>query len=304
MYYTKVFEKIYNEISQIPNNGIVCDYIPELGNVNPNKFGVHLITVDRQEHSFGDSEERFSIQSIAKVLSLTLAYNLENENLWRRVGVEPSGTPFNSLVQLESDNGIPRNPLINAGAIVICDVLLSHIKNPKEELLHFIHKVADNPTIVYSPKIAESEKLAGFRNRALVNLMKSYGNIHNDIDKVMDFYFHLCSIEMNCRELARTFLYLATDLIDPETNQKFVTTSKAKRLNAIMQLCGFYDEAGEFSFRVGLPGKSGVGGGIVALHPGKYSIAVWSPRLNKKGNSFLGIEFLERFTTEIETSIF
>jgi len=275
-----------------------------LQNVTAHKFGVHLTTIDGKTYHFGDYQERFSIQSIAKVFSLTLAYKLEKEKLWNRVGVEPSGTPFNSLVQLETDNGIPRNPLINAGAIVICDVLVSHYENPKAAFLNFVRRVAGNSNIHYSPRIAESEKTVGYRNTALINLMKSFGNIDNNIDIVMDFYFHLCSIEMSCEELSKAFLYLATDNIDPDTGEKFITTSMAKRINAIMQLCGFYDEAGEFSFRVGLPGKSGVGGGIIAIHPEKYTIAVWSPRLNKKGNSYLGMEFLERFTTDIETSIF
>ncbi len=304
MDYQSIFQKIYTEIKAKSKSGAVCDYIPELKNVNPDKFGIHLTTIDGATHYFGDYRERFSIQSIAKVFSLTLAYKLEKEKLWKRVGVEPSGTPFNSLIQLETDNGIPRNPFINAGAIVICDVLISHYKNPKQEILNFVRKVSNKPNIQYATKIAESEKSAGYRNTALINLMKSFGNIDNDIDAVMDFYFHLCSIEMSCEELSKAFLYLATDIIDPEAGEKIISTSMAKRINAIMQTCGFYDEAGEFSFRVGLPGKSGVGGGIVAVHPEKYTIAVWSPRLNKKGNSYLGMEFLERFTTEIETSIF
>ncbi len=304
MDYTPIFSKIYAEIKNESHQGKVCDYIPELQNVTAHKFGVHLTTIDGKTYHFGDYQERFSIQSIAKVFSLTLAYKLEKEKLWNRVGVEPSGTPFNSLVQLETDNGIPRNPLINAGAIVICDVLVSHYENPKAAFLNFVRRVAGNSNIHYSPRIAESEKTVGYRNTALINLMKSFGNIDNNIDIVMDFYFHLCSIEMSCEELSKAFLYLATDNIDPDTGEKFITTSMAKRINAIMQLCGFYDEAGEFSFRVGLPGKSGVGGGIIAIHPEKYTIAVWSPRLNKKGNSYLGMEFLERFTTDIETSIF
>ncbi|MFP4547708.1 MAG: glutaminase [Fidelibacterota bacterium] len=304
MDYQRIFKNIYTEIKGKSESGAVCGYIPELKTVNPNKFGVHLTTLDNEHYRFGNDDEKFSIQSIAKVFSLTLAYKLEKEKLWKRVGVEPSGTPFNSLVQLETDNGIPRNPLINAGAIVICDVLVSHYENPKAAFLNFVRQVAGNSTIQYSTKIAESEKSVGYRNTALINLMKSFGNIDNDIDAVMDLYFHLCSIEMSCEELSKAFLYLATDMIDPDTGEKFISTSMAKRINAIMQTCGFYDEAGEFSFRVGLPGKSGVGGGIVAVHPDKYTIAVWSPRLNKKGNSYLGMEFLERFTTEIETSIF
>jgi len=304
MDYNNIFTQIYNELENTKDTGEVASYIPELRNVNANKFGVHLTTIDDKHFSFGNSEEKFSIQSISKVLSLAMAYKLENENLWQRVGVEPSGTPFNSLVQLEHDNGIPRNPLINAGALVICDVLVSHLKNPKDNFIEFVRTVSGNKSIAYCKRIADSEKSTGFRNVALINLMKSFGNIKNDIELVMDFYFNLCSIEMTCRELSRTFLFLAAYGSCPYTNDSILTVSKSKRINAIMQLCGFYDEAGEFSFKVGLPGKSGVGGGIVAIHPNKYSIAVWSPRLNNKGNSFKGMKFLELFTTKTQASIF
>jgi len=304
MNYVEVFSKIYYELEVSNDPGKVASYIPELRDINPDKFGVHLTTIDDDHYDFGDSEERFSIQSIAKVLALVLAYKLEDETLWERVGVEPSGTPFNSLVQLEYDLGIPRNPLINAGALVICDILVSKFENPKQEFIQFVRKVSDNPDIDYCSRIANSEKLAGYRNAALINLIKSFGNIKNDIDVVLDFYFNLCSIEMSCKELSRTFLFLAAYGVCPNTNETIISVSKSKRVNAIMQLCGFYDEAGEFSFKVGLPGKSGVGGGIVAIHPNKYCIAVWSPRLNKKGNSNMGMKFLELFTTETQASIF
>ena len=304
MNYTKLFSKIYAEIQQVKNVGKVANYIPELGTVDPNKFGVHLTTIDSQHFSFGNSDEKFSIQSIAKVLSLVMAYNFEGEKLWERVGVEPSETPFNSFVQLENFNGIPRNPLINSGALVIADVLVSRLKNPKKEFLQFVRDLSKNQKINYSEIIATSEKETGYRNAALINLMKSYGNIKNNIEVVLDFYFHLCSIEMTCKELSQTFLFLAYYGKNPITNEVVLNTSRSKRINAIMQLCGFYDEAGEFTFKVGLPGKSGVGGGIVAVHPNKYSIAVWSPPLNKNGNSTKGLKFLELFTTETETSIF
>lgn len=304
MNYKKIFSKINNSLENFEDNGIVASYIPELATVNPNKFGVHLTTVKGKQHAFGDFNENFSIQSIAKVLSLVLAYQIHGEQLWKRVGVEPSGTPFNSLTQLEYDLGIPRNPFINAGALVICDVLVSHFKNPKEEFLEFVRKTATISTVNYCARVANSEKSVGYKNAALINLMKSFGNIQNDIDEVLDFYFNLCSIEMNCKELSQTFLFLANNGISPITNETILSSSKTKRINAVMQLCGFYDEAGEFSFKVGLPGKSGVGGGIIALYPSKYCIAVWSPKLNLKGNSNKGIQFLELFTTETKASIF
>ena len=304
MDYQKIISEIYHEVSQMPDTGAVAAYIPELGRVNPTKFGVHFATIDDQHFCMGAAKEKFSIQSIAKVLALVLAYTIEGGNLWNRVGVEPSGTAFNSLIQLEINNGIPRNPLVNPGALVISDVLVSHLEHPKKDLLAFIRKVSNNPTINFASKIVASEKSAGHRNAALVNLMKSYGNIENEVEEVLDFYFHLCSVELTCKELSQTFLFLANSGVNPCTKERFLSISQAKRINAIMQLCGFYDEAGEFAFKVGLPGKSGVGGGIVAIHPNKYSIAVWSPRINEHGNSNKGIRFLELFTSKTASSIF
>jgi glutaminase len=304
MNYQKLFSEIAAELQHLDDVGNVASYIPELQNVDADKFGVYLTTVNNQGYSYGDSNERFSIQSISKVFSLVLAYKLEKKKLWDRVGVEPSGTPFNSLVQLEHDRGIPRNPLINAGALVICDVLVSRLNDPKKELLDFIRYISDNSKINFCSLTVESEKSMGYRNMALINLMKDFGNIKNHIDTVLDVYFNLCSIEMSCRELSRAFLFLASNGTDPITNNKIITVGQSKRLNAIMQLCGFYDEAGEFSFKVGLPGKSGVGGGIAAIYPGEFSIAVWSPRLNPKGNSYKGMNFLELLTNKTQSSIF
>jgi glutaminase len=304
MDYKKIFSEMAAEVAYIEDQGKVASYIPELENVDPKKFGIHLTTTDGQNFCFGDSTEKFSIQSIAKVFSLVLAFELEGDRLWERVGVEPSGTPFNSLVQLEYEKGIPRNPFINAGALVICDILVSRLGDPKQEILDFTRKVSGNPAIGYCSRVADSEKLTGFTNAALINLMKAYDNIHNNIDVVLDVYFHLCSIEMTCAELAQGFLFLAANGVNPLTDKRVVSASKSKRINAIMQLCGFYDEAGEFSFKVGLPGKSGVGGGIIAIYPGHYSIAVWSPKLNAKGNSYKGMRILEFFTTRTKASIF
>ena len=304
MDYQKLFSEMVGELQTMDDDGEVAGYIPELRNVDPDKFGIHLATIDNQNYSLGDSNEKFSIQSIAKVLSLTFAFELADDKLWDRVGVEPSGSPFNSLVQLEYGKGIPRNPLVNAGALVICDILVSRLQNPKTEFIQFIRKLSGQPDIDYCLRISESEKSVSYKNAALINLMKAYGNIRNDIETVLDFYFNLCSIEMTCKELAHVFLFLAANGINPLTNKKVISVSKSKRINAIMQLCGFYDEAGEFSFKVGLPGKSGVGGGIIAIHPGNYSIAVWSPKLNRKGNSYKGMKLLEVLTTKTQSSIF
>ena len=233
-----------------------------------------------------------------------LAYSRIKSELWERVGVEPSGTAFNSLVQLESDKGIPRNPFINAGAIVICDILVSELESPKEDVLSFIRELSGIDSINFNSRVAESERASGYINMALVNFMKSFGNIHNEIDEVMDLYFHICSIEMSCMELSKSFLFLANNGVVPYSGKRILSPSRAKRANALMQSCGFYDESGQFTFKVGLPGKSGVGGGIVAIHPLRYCITVWSPPLNLKGNSYKGMLFLEEFTTRTELSIF
>ncbi len=304
MNYEKIIEEVYQDVKKIDDKGQIATYIPELGNINPNNFGVHISTIDRQEFGFGNCNVKFSIQSIAKVLLISLAYRIKGEEIWNRLGVEPSGTHFNSLVQLEADNGIPRNPFINAGAIVICDILLSHFGNAKEEFLTFVREVSDNPTLNYSKKIADSEKSAGYRNIALCNFIKSLGNIENDATEVLDFYFNLCSLEMDCKELSKTFLFLANGGHKLTDHHEILNKSQTKRINALMQTCGFYDESGEFAFKVGLPGKSGVGGGIIAIHPHKYAIAVWSPKLNEKGNSYKGMRFLEQFTTKTQSSIF
>jgi glutaminase len=302
--YQTVFLEITAELEGVDDLGEVASYIPELGKVDPGKLGIHLTTVDKQEYSFGDSNEKFSIQSIAKVLSLTLALKIMGKELWSRVGVEPSGSAFNSLVQLEHEKGIPRNPFINAGAIVVCDILVSCLKNPKEELLDFIRTASGINHIDYCSEVADSEKKTGYRNYALTYFMKSFGNIHNDVETVLDLYFHLCSIEMTCKELAQTFLFLASGGVNPITNELVISQERSKRINSVMQMCGFYDEAGEFAFKTGLPGKSGVGGGIIAVHPGQFCIAVWSPKLNVNGNSYKGMRVLEALTSKTQSSIF
>ena len=304
MNYQEIIDAIFEEIREQENLGQVAIYIPELAKIPPESFGVHLTTINGQQHGAGEWSTRFSIQSISKVFALSLAYKLVGDKIWERVDVEPSGSPFNSLVQLEANQGIPRNPFMNAGALVVCDLLIQHLGHPEEEFISFIRELNAKGDINYSEAIARSEKAAGFRNIALCNYLKSFGNLENDPDRVLDFYFSICSVEMSCQELSRAFLYLADDNFRSSSKQKVLSMSQAKRVNAIMQTCGFYDESGEFAFRVGLPGKSGVGGGIVAIHPDKYCMAVWSPKLNAKGNSYRGMKFLELLTTRTESSIF
>jgi len=304
MDYDKIIKNIYSEVKHFYPAGKVADYIPELAKVDPDKFGVSLVTVYGEEINAGDCDERFSIQSIAKVFALSMAFSVLGEKIWERVGVEPSGSSFNSIVQLEYEKGKPRNPFINSGALVICDILISKRSDPKAEFLGIVRKLSGRKTINYNLKVAESEKDHGYKNAALINMMKSYGNIINPIEIVLELYYSICSVEMTCTELARIFLPFA-DLKNKFSCGGFeLTKSQIKRINALMLSCGFYDESGEFAFEVGLPGKSGVGGGIAAINPNQYSVAVWSPRINEKGNSALGMKFLERLTTETEDSIF
>ena len=304
MDYQQILENIYQAIQPYAKVGKQADYIPALAKVNPDQFGMCIHTVYGEIYSIEQADTRFSVQSISKVFALAMCLSLKGDDLWKRVGKEPSGTAFNSLVQLEVEKGIPRNPFINAGAIVMSDVLLSHLKSPEEDFLAFVRAVAGDKTIQYNEEVAVSEREKGYLNAAIANLLKYHGSIENDIERVLRFYFLMCSIEMSCCELSRAFLAFANHRKKFNYAGVKLTASQVKRMNAIMQTCGFYDEAGEFSYLVGLPGKSGVGGGIVAIYPLQYSVAVWSPRLNGKGNSVMGIKALELFTTETEESIF
>ena len=299
-----IVDKTYKKVLAMENSGNVASYIPELAKVDDTKFGVCLTTQTGEVFTAGDATVKFSIQSIAKVLSLSLVLSKIGDDLWKRMDFEPSGTAFNSLVQLESENGIPRNPLINAGAIVVCDIICELFDNPKEALLDYIREVSGIEDLQYSENIAHSEQQTGYRNFALANFIKSFNNIKNTCDQVTDLYFYLCSIEMTCEQLSYTFGFLANRGKQFNTGKTIVTPNQAKRINAIMQTCGFYDEAGEFAYKVGLPGKSGVGGGMVAILPGSYAIAVWSPKLNKQGNSYRGMKFLQHFTDETQDTVF
>ena len=298
-----ILDEVYHEVAQNKNRGEVATYIPELSKVDINKFGIALIDEHGNLFSQGDVKEKFSVQSVTKVLTLSLAFRLVGDELWKRVDVEPSGDPFNHLSLLEQENGKPRNPLINAGAIVIADILVSILENPKKDFLNYIRGLAGDDQIDYNENVALSEKQTGFRNYAATHLIKSFGNLNNDVETVLDFYFHQCSLEMTCEQLVTTF-YVFANRGRCLKNKPYLNLAQVKRINALMLTCGFYDEAGEFAFEVGLPGKSGVGGGIAALLPEKFCVATWSPGLNPKGNSKLGMEALEKLTTKTGLSIF
>ena len=305
--YQKILTDIKDEVTPLLGKGKVADYIPALAKVNPNQFAMSITLFDGTTYNIGDYDTKFSIQSISKVFTFTKSLNIYSSDLYKRVGKEPSGNPFNSLVQLEYEKGKPRNPFINAGAIVITDTLLSHYKNSDDtfdNILDFIRRISANDEITYDAEVCHSEYEHGFRNLSLANLMKSFGNLENNVEDVVRTYFKHCSISMTTKELSRAMLFLANHGTDPITGQNFITPSQAKRINAVMLTCGHYDASGEFAFHVGVPGKSGVGGGIVAVVPKVMSIAVFSPELNEWGNSLAGTHALELFTTKADLSVF
>ena len=301
--FQNIIEGIHKELKDEMNRGLVASYIPELSNIDAQNFGIHVKHMNGKSYAIGQWNVPFSIQSISKALSLALALPIYKESIWERVDVEPSGNPFNHLTLLELENGIPRNPFINAGAIVIADMLVSHFDNPKQAFLEYVRDLANDQSITFNYDVARSERQTGFGNFAAANLLKSFHNLENDVDEVLDLYFHQCSIEMTCEQLSNAFFMFANHGKCLQQKQH-LTQSQAKRINAIMLTCGFYDEAGEFAFEVGLPGKSGVGGGIIALLPNHFTITIWSPGLNEKGNSLLGMKALEQFTTKTKLSIF
>ena len=301
-----IVEEIHEALIPRIGEGKVADYIPQLAMVDPTKFGISIVDLEGNVFSAGDCDEPFSIQSISKVFTLTLALGKHGETTWNRVGREPSGSAFNSIVQLEHEHGKPRNPFINAGAIVISDLVMAG-HTPREaigEIVRFVQYLADEPAIGIDPEVAKSEAATGFRNFALANFMKSYGKLHHPVDHVLGVYFHQCALAMSCTQLARAGLFLAGNGRTPLTGHTVVSSQRARRINALMLTCGHYDGSGDFAYHVGLPGKSGVGGGILAVAPGRASVAVWSPGLNKNGNSLVGSLALEMLANRTGWSVF
>jgi glutaminase len=302
----RIVSDIADDMRRRTDRGEVATYIPELARVDPKAFGLVVVDAEGNVALGGDADAPFSIQSISKVFTLTLALGKVGDNLWQRVGREPSGSPFNSIVQLEFERGKPRNPFINAGAIAVTDVILSGHR-PREalgEILRFVRFLADDPSISIDEAVAASEQRTGFRNAALANYMKSFGVLENPVEMTLGVYFHHCAIAMTCRQLAMAGRFLALQGRNPSTGWSVVMPERARRINAVMLMCGHYDGSGEFAYRVGLPGKSGVGGGILAIAPGKGSIAVWSPGLDASGNSRLGQIALEILSKKLGWSIF
>jgi len=303
----KLVDEIADDMAQHEHRGQVANYIPSLASVSPNQFGIAIIDHEGNTFCSGDADRPFSVQSISKVFSLTMALGSVGDALWKRVGREPSGSAFNSIVQLESEMGIPRNPFINPGAIVVADVLLASYR-PKEvlgEFLRFMQMIASDETITIDETVAQSEDETGFRNRALGNYMRAFENINHPVEETLGTYFHFCALSMSCRQLAKAGRYLMCGgRRHPGTGDTVISQQRTRRILALMMMCGHYDGSGEFAYRVGLPGKSGVGGGILAIAPGIASIAVWSPGLNPQGNSHLGRIALEYVAKKTGWSVF
>ncbi|MFJ9243552.1 glutaminase [Streptomyces sp. NPDC101776] len=303
MTFQPVLERIAGEIERTPGRGRPADYIPALAACDPRSFGMAVAELDGTVYGVGDWRQPFSTQSITKVFTLALDLAREGDELWQHVGREPSGNPFNSLVQLEYESGIPRNPFINAGALVVTDRLQTRTGDAAGELLAFLRTESGNPSLGFDKEVAASESANGDRNAALAHFMKSYGNIGNEVPVLLDQYFRQCSIEASCADLALAAGFLARHGSRAD-GSRLLTLTQAKQVNAVMLTCGTYDAAGEFAYRVGLPGKSGVGGGIIAIVPGRCTIAVWSPGLDERGNSVAGVAALDRFTTLTGVSVF
>ncbi len=301
-----IVDGIHAELAPEFGAGRVADYIPELARVDPRRFGLAVATLDGREHAAGAADAAFSIQSISKVFLLTLALGKHGESLWTHVGREPSGSAFNSIVQLEREQGRPRNPFINAGALVVTDLVLAG-HSPREaigEILRFLRFVADDEDIAVDAEVARSELATVDRNTALAYFMRSFGHLRHPVDQVLGVYCHHCAIAMSCRQLARAGLFLAAGGRNPLTGHSVVRPARARRINALMLTCGHYDASGDFAYRVGLPGKSGVGGGILAIAPGRAAITVWSPGLDTYGNSLLGTRALELLAQRTGWSVF
>ncbi|BAX54167.1 Glutaminase 2 [Photobacterium damselae subsp. piscicida] len=300
-----LLNEILDEARPLIGQGKVADYIPALANVPASKLGIAVCYNDGEIIEAGDSQEGFSIQSISKVLALTLAMTLyEPEEIWTRVGKEPSGHAFNSMIQLELENGIPRNPFINAGALIVSDLLHSRLSAPQYRMLELVRQLSQNPTIIYDKIVASSEMQHSDRNASIAYLMRSFGNFSNEVMPVLTNYFSYCALKMSCVDLARTFSYLANTGGPLGAEQGIISQTQCKQMNALLATCGLYDGAGEFAYRVGMPGKSGVGGGIIAVVPGEMTVAVWSPELDHSGNSLAGTAVLEMFAERAGRSIF
>lgn len=299
-----LLNEILEQARPLIGQGKVASYIPALADVPANQLGIAVYGNDGELFHAGDAQTAFSVQSISKVFSLVQAIQHSGEDIWQRLGHEPSGQPFNSLLQLELEGGRPRNPFINAGALVVCDINQSRFAAPALSMRDFVRRLSGNAYVSVDRRIADSEYQYRARNAAMAYLMQSFGNFHNDVEAVLRNYFSHCALSMSCIDLARAFCFLANDGFCKHSGEQVLSARQTQQVNSIMATSGLYDEAGNFAYRVGLPGKSGVGGGIVAVVPGQYTICVWSPELNAAGNSLAGMAVLELLSERIGWSVF
>lgn len=306
IYSEEILEEALNLGRKYLHEGAVADYIPELAKVEANKVAISTIE-DGKLTSVGDSKIKFSIQSIVKVILYALAMkNYKVAELKKYVGVRPSAKPFNSVIELElSEKRIPVNPFINAGAIIIVAILHNVYR---EKTFDVILKKASEflgEEVDYSREIAESEKESSFTNRTLIYLMLAKGILPSDtkVEEVLDTYFKACSILVNTENLAHMSYVISNDGIDLD-GKEIITAKEAKVLRSLMATCGTYDYSGDFAIRVGLPAKSGVGGGIVTASKNKNGLAVYAPRLDKHGNSYSGVRMLELLSQKLDLSIY
>lgn len=303
----KFLEAVVENNRHWTKEGKVATYIPELGKADPNTLGICITTLHGEEYFGGDREVKFTIQSISKIITFMLAL-LDNgrERVFSKVGVEPTADAFNSIITLETKNTQrPLNPMINAGAIAT--VSLIEGKNSEEafnRILNFTRKITGNPDIDINNNVYNSEKATGHRNRALAYFMKSTGVIENDVEEVLDVYFKQCSIEATCRDIARIGAMLANDGVAPWNGERVIPRNIARIVKTVMVTCGLYDASGQFAVEIGVPAKSGVGGGILAAVPGRMGIGVLSPALDSRGNSVAGLKVLEELSKELDLSIF
>lgn len=296
--------RIAAQVRPLLPQGELPKYIPQLARVNKMQFGIALITLDGQEAFAGSADVPFSIQSISKLFALMLALERVGDDVWTRVGKEPSGMPFNELVQVDQEAGATRNPFINAGALVITDVLCSSFAQPEIALLQSLRRSAGDERVDIDQAVMRSERESCHRNAAIAHLLKSYGRIDNPVDLVLDTYCRQCALTMTCRQIARSALPLAVNGgLFSDTTQAGLSTTQRHSVNALMLTCGTYNAAGDFAARIGLPLKSGVGGGIVAVIPGIGTVCAWAPGLDSAGNSLAAGRALELFAQQTGLSV-
>ena len=303
----KILQQAFDYGKQYISLGKSAGYIPELKKVPPTELGLYMETLQGDTYGVGDYNKKFTIQSISKVLVLTLALMDHGpEKVFEKVGVEATGDPFNSIVKLELKSlQKPLNPMINAGAIATTSFIKGKDGQEQiERILAFAQEVSGNPTIGINEAVYKSESLTGDRNRSLAYFMKSCGVLSEDVEALVDVYFKHCSIEMSCKDLARIGALYSNRGVCLRTGKQIIPKTITQMVTAIMTTCGLYDASGEFAVQVGIPAKSGVGGGILATVPNQLGIGVYGPGLDEKGNSVGGTKMLAYLSKHLGLSIF